>query len=134
MIRPSPRQARTRGFMLTEACVSLALIGILLGAVSLLLTRHARATDYFLNYRRSQLAAESCVERMRAGALAVADGAFTDDTGVSYEIRTSTADEAWQPLMRIDVTARIVGKHGQVARYQIKTYLAAPKSGEGGDP
>ena len=53
--------------MLTEAIVSLALIGMLLSAVSLLLTRHARATDYLLNYRRAQLAAESCVERMRAG-------------------------------------------------------------------
>lgn len=134
MTRPSTRLPRTRGVMLTEACVSLALIGILLGAVSLLLTRHARATDYFLNYRRSQLAAESCVERMRAGLLPAADGAFTDDAGVSYEIHTSEADEAWQPMMRIDVTARIVGKHGRVARYQIKTYLAAPKSGEGGDP
>lgn len=134
MTRHSSQWSRSRGFMLTEACVSLALIGMLLGAVSLLLTRHARATDYFLNYRRSQLAAESCIERMRAGLLPAADGAFTDDAGVSYEIHTSEADEAWQPLMRIDVTARIVGKHGRVACYQIKAYLAAPESAEGDDP
>lgn len=133
MIRHSSPLSRPRGVMLTEACVSLVLVGMVLAAMSLLLTRHARATDYFLNYRRSQLAAESCVERMRAGTMAVADAAFTDDAGVSYEIRTSTADQAWQPLTRIDVTARIVGKHGRVAHYRIKAYMPPSRSAEGGD-
>jgi Tfp pilus assembly protein PilV len=117
--------------MLTEACVSLVLVGMVLSAVSLLLTRHARATDYFLNYRRSQLAAESCVERMRAGTMAVAEGAFTDEAGVSFEIHTSTADQAWQPLIRVEVTARIVGKHGRTAHYRINAYMPLSRPAEG---
>jgi len=116
--------------MLTEACVGLALLGVLLGAVSLMLSRHARETDYFLNYRRVELAAESCVERMRAGVMPLADRTWTDDTGISYEIHTSTADPAWQPLTRVEVTARVSGKYGRVAHYHLSAYLPpSPPSG-----
>lgn len=115
---------RARGMMLTEACVGLALVGVLLGAVSLMLSRQARATDYFLNYRRAELAAQSCVERMRAGLVPVADGTWTDNAGISYDIRTSTADPAWQPLTRVEVTARVVGKYGRVAHYRLTAYVA----------
>jgi len=124
---------RARGIMLTEACVGLALIGVLLGAVSLLLSRHARATDYFLNYRRAELAAQSCVERMRAGVIPVVDGTWTDDTGISCEIRTSTADPAWRPLTRVEVTARVVGKYGRVAHYRLAAYVRPSQASGGGD-
>lgn len=130
----TPSNPRARGTMLTEACVGLALIGVLLGAVSLMLSRQARATDYFLNYRRAELAAQSCVERIRAGTVAMADGTFTDDAGVSYEIRTSTADPAWQPLTRVEVTARTVGKYGRVAHYRLRAYVAPSQPTGGGSP
>lgn len=125
---------RTRGMLLMEACVSLALVGMVLAAVSLMLARYATATDYFLNYRRAQLAAESCVERMRAGLVDVADGAFVDEADVSYEIRVTEAEDSWRPLQRVEVTARIVGKHGRLAHYRIATHMTAPRVARGGQP
>ena len=120
--------------MLTEACVSIMLVGLVLTMVSLLLTRYAQATDYFLNYRRAQLAAESCVERMRAGLIESTDDTFTDEAGVTYEIRVAKADPAWQPLRCTSVTAGVVGKHSRRAHYQISTYLEPERPPEGGHP
>ena len=124
----------SRGFILTEACVSLALIGLVLGVASLLLTQHARATEYFVNYRRAQLAAESCVERMRIGALEVVDGKFTDDTGILYEIRVTEADPAWQPLRRVHVLTIVGDKKVRPARYSLNTYLDPTKASRGVKP
>ncbi len=120
--------------MLTEACVSLALVGMVLAAVSLMLARYAGATDYLLNYRRAQLAAESCVERMRAGLVEVTDGAFVDEADVSYEIRVTEAEGSWRPLQRVEVTARIVGKHSRLAQYRIATLMTAPRVSRGDEP
>ncbi len=128
------KSCRSRGMMLTEACVSLVLVGMVLTAVSLMLTRYARAADYFVNYRRAQLAAESCVERMRAGFVDVADGAFVDEADVSYEIRVTEAEDSWRPLQRVEVTARVVGKHGRLAHYRISTHLTAPRVSRGDEP
>ncbi len=125
---------RPRGMMLTEACVSLVLVGMVLTAVSLMLTRYARAADYFLNYRRAQLAAESCVERMRAGLVEVADGAFVDEADVSDQIRVTEAEDSWRPLQRVEVTARIVGKHGRLAHYRVATHMTAPRVSGGDQP
>ncbi len=116
---------RQRGVLLTEACVSLVLVGLVLSMVSLLLTQHARMTDYYLNYRRVQLAAESCVERMRAGVIPVADAQFTDATGVNFEIHVADAPEAWRPLSRVSAVATVTGKNGAEARYQLQTYVLA---------
>ena len=121
LLQPSP-PAR-RGIILTEACVSIMLVGLVLAMVSLMLTRHARSTDYFLNYRRAQLAAESCVERMRAGVLDVAEADFTDDADIAYEVRVTDADDPWKPLGRVTVTASVTCKHNRIARYRISTYI-----------
>lgn len=129
-LRPHLRRA----VLLTEACVALALVGLVLGVVSLLLTQHARATDYYLNYRRAQLAAESWVEQLRGGVLAVADTHFIDETGTAIEIRIAEATEAWKPLRRARVTASITGKHSRVARYSLTTYVAAANGPEGDLP
>lgn len=131
---PGYHSLRTRGFVLTEACVSMALVGLVLGVASLLLTQHARATEYFLNYRRAQLAAESCVERMRLGLIDVADGQFTDDAGVRHEIRVMDADEAWQPLRRVEVVAFAEEENASTARYLLQTYLAPPTPSGGIGP
>ena len=118
--------------MLTEACVSIMLVGLVLTMVSLLLTRYSQATDYFLNYRRAQLAAESCIERMRAGLIDITDDTFTDEAGITYEVRVAETDLAWQPLQRISVTARVTGRYGRWAHYQISTYVVSerPRKGE----
>ena len=121
-----------RGVILTEACAAIMLVGLVLGMVSLLLTQYARATDYFLNYRRAQLAAESYVEQMRAGTLDVADASFTDEAGVTYEVRVTDADGDWRPLRQVHVIAGVIGKHSRIARYRISTYvqqLPAPQGG-----
>ncbi len=130
-LQPSP--LLRRGVILTEACVSIMLIGLVLAMVSLLLTRYARSTDYFLNYRRAQLAAESCVERMRAGVLDVADATLTDEADVIYEIRVTDGDGAWRPLKHVIVTASVVGKHSRSAHYRISTYLGSAPVPQGGD-
>ena len=123
MKTPQHHQRTSRGFILTEACVSLALVGLVLGVASLLLTQHSRATEYFLNQRRAQLAAESCVEKMRLGVLEVMDMSFTDDAGITYEIRVTEADAAWQPLRRVNVLAIVGEKKGRTARYSLNAYL-----------
>ncbi len=127
-----PKKPGRCGVILTEACASIMLVGLVLTMVSLMLTRHARSTDYFLNYRRAQLAAESCVERMRAGVLEVADAAFIDEAGVAYEIRVADANGPWESLQRVSATASIVGSHGRIARYQLNTYVSPARSPAGG--
>ncbi|MBI1826349.1 MAG: hypothetical protein HY287_15490 [Planctomycetes bacterium] len=113
-----------RGIILTDTCISLALIGLVLGMASLLLTRHAVATDYFVNYRRAQLAAESCVERMRFGMVAIENARIVDDAGIAFEIQIVDAEESWRPLLRVNVTATAIGKHGRAARYSLGAYIA----------
>lgn len=127
-----PNSMSRRGVMLTEACVSTMLLGLVLAMVSLLLIRYARSTDYFLNYRRAQLAAESCVERMRAGVLDVADATLTDEADVSYEIRVSDVAGTWRPLKHVIVAASVVGKHNRSARYRISTYVRPAPVPRGG--
>jgi Tfp pilus assembly protein PilX len=121
-ILPLPRQ----GFILTEACVSMVLIGLVLGVASLLLTQHARATQYFLDYRRAQLAAESCVERLRTGVLEMVESNFTDEAGIAYEIRVMDANSVWRPLRRVIVSAAVNEHKTRPARYAIHSYLASP--------
>ena len=129
---PSP--CFSRAVILTEACVSLALVGLVLAMVSLLLTQHVRATDYFLNYRRAQLAAESCVDRIRVGVLEAADAEFRDEAGIAYEIRIEEADEEWKPLLRVRVTADIVGRNRRPVRYSVSTYVVPGRSSTGVGP
>ena len=63
--RPSIR-TQARAVLLTEAVVSLAIVGLVLTASSLLVAGYARSTDYLINCRRVQLAAEAAAERLRA--------------------------------------------------------------------
>ena len=120
--------------VLLEACISIMLIGLLLTLVSLVLTRYARATDYFLNYRRAQLAAESCVERMRAGTLEIEDAVFIDNAGINYDIEMSAAEGDWAPLRRVRIRAEATGRHGRKSGYELTAFVAVPTSrGEGGD-
>jgi len=121
-----------RSVVLVEACTSLMLIGLVLGMVSLLLTRYARATDYFLNYRRAQLAAQSCIDQLRIGNVAAANATFTDQTGVTYAIQVfDDSDDSWRPLTPVWVTASVVGKHGRTVRYRLGTYLADGRASQG---
>ena len=124
----------SRGFILTEACVSLALVGLVLGLASLLLTQHARATDYFMDYRRAQLAAESCVERMRVGDIEVTDLNFTDEAGIAYEIRVTEADAAWQPLRHVTVSVLAGKEKACPARYSLNTYVDPAIASRGKGP
>lgn len=84
--RPAVAPPRHRAVALLEACVAIMLIAIVLALVSVLVTHYADASDYFLNHRRAQLAAEANVERLRAGLIPIADAAFTDEAGIAIEI------------------------------------------------
>lgn len=121
-----PNLPARRGVVLLEACVSIILVGLVLGVVSLSLTRYARATDYFLNYRRAQLAAEACVERMRTGALELADAVFTDDAGLSCVIQVEKAEGDWTPLKRVRIKTEVTGRHGCKSGYELATFVSAP--------
>lgn len=120
--------------MLLEACVSIMLVSLILAVVSLMLTRYARATDYFLNHRRAQLAAESCVERMRAGVLQVADARFVDDAGIACDIQVSDAEGDWASLRRVRVKIEVTGKHGRRSRYELTTFVVQAPRGREGEP
>jgi len=118
--------------VLTEAIGSLALLGLLLGLTSLVLTRYARATDYFLNARRAQWAAEAHVERLRSGALPLRDATAVDENGVECTIQVTDAPAAWAPLRQVRVLAVVTGKHGRQARCELTTFVgeeARPEDG-----
>jgi len=117
-----------RAFILTETCVSLALMGMVLAAVSLLIVRHAAATDYLVNYRRAQLAAESTANILRCGALEAVDADFMNSEEIRITVQRTMGDPAWEPLQCVRITATVTGRHRQVARYSIQTYVM-PKSG-----
>ncbi len=134
MKSPHSKVSRAGALMLVEACVALALAGMVLAMVSLLMTQYARSTDYFLNYRRVQLAAESQIERLRAGLLPLEDAAFTDDAGISYRISVTDADAAWAPLRHVRVTATVTAKHNRRVRYELSAYVGGEKDLPGGAP
>ena len=128
--RPLSRQ---RAVVLLEATVSIMLIGIVLGAVSLLMVRYSRSVDYFLNYRRVQMAAESCIERMRAGELPIAPVIINDPGGVQCEITVDQGADLWKGLQRVGVTARVTGKHGRISSFRLVTYVSPQVTGQGGE-
>ncbi len=130
----SPRTVRTsrRGAVLAETCMSLLLVGMLLAMVSVLTIRYARAADYFLCHRRAQLAAESIIDEMRAGEVALEDADVTGELGVDYVIRVTQADEAWAPLRHVTVVATVRGEHSRVARCEVKAYVADSAHPPGG--
>ncbi len=125
--------SRRPAVVLLEATVSIMLIGIVLGAVSLLMVRYSQSVDYFLNYRRAQLAAESCIERMRAGELPVVAAIMNDPGGVHCEITVDDGADLWKGLQRVGVTARATGKHGRIASFRLVTYVSPQVAGQGGE-
>ncbi|MCH8149114.1 MAG: hypothetical protein IH987_14215 [Planctomycetes bacterium] len=127
------RLSQRRAVVMLEATVSIMLIGTVLGAVSLLMVRYSQSVDYFLNYRRVQLAAESCIERLRAGELPLADAIMNDPGGVQCEITMDDGTDIWKGLHRVQVTARVTGKHGRVASFRLVTYVSAQRAGQGGE-
>jgi len=131
MKRVEPHCVRRGGVILTEAVVALALLGLVLAATSVVVTRYGRATDRFLNNRRVQLAAESQIEHLRAGTLPLSDTEFTDDAGITYGIRITHADKPWDPLRLACVTATFTGKHGKVSRCEISAYVSCCLEREG---
>ena len=126
--------SRRRGFVLTEACVSLALVGMVLGMASLMLSQHGRATEYFLNYRRAQLAAASWVERMRIASFDFVDTGFCDLEGLQYQVRVEEAPDDWKPLRLVDVRVLVEGRRARSAQYSLRTYLAVPNASRGNNP
>ena len=125
--------SRRPGIVLLEATVSIMLIGMVLGAVSLLMVRYSESVDYFLNFRRAQLAAESCIERIRAGELPVAAVILNDPGGAQCEITVDEGADSWKGLQRVRVTARVTGKHGRVASFRLVTYVLPQTGGQGGE-
>ncbi|RJP35772.1 MAG: hypothetical protein C4547_08970 [Phycisphaerales bacterium] len=123
MKQPSNPSRPRRGMMLAEACVALTLIGMILGLASVLLIRYSRAADYYLNYRRVQLGVESQIERLRAGALSVADAPFEDEGGITYTVTVLDAPASWQPLTQVNVTGEYTARHGRVIQAQASAMI-----------
>lgn len=130
---PSRQHTCRKGFILTEAVTALTLIGLVLGAATLLLVEHSRATEHVINHRRAQLAAESCLDWVRAGGIKAVDADFSDENNIRYQVRVTEAESEWKPLRRVSVAATIASSKGRVARYTIRAYVAERRSaGEGG--
>ena len=121
-----------RGVILLEAIIGLAIVGIVLATASLMIVRHARSTDIYLNLHRVQLAAESQIELLRIGALPLENASFTDESGIIYEVRVTDARGAWSPLRLTRVAASFSGKHGRVTRYEARAYVGSHPQAEGG--
>ena len=126
-----PKLNCRRGVVLVEAIVGVALIGMVLAATSYLTAQFGQSTDLLLNQSRVLLAAESQIERLRAGALPIDDASFVDETGVAYRIRVSEATDEWAPLRLVEVTASFEGKYGRTASSTVRAYVAlVPKNGD----
>ncbi|UCF34445.1 MAG: hypothetical protein JSV78_03910 [Phycisphaerales bacterium] len=126
-----PKLNCRRGVVLVEAIVGVALIGMVLAATSYLTAQFGRSTDLLLNQSRVLLAAESQIERLRAGALPIDDASFVDETGVAYRIRVSEATDEWAPLRLVEVTASFEGKYGRTASSTVRAYVAlVPENGD----
>jgi hypothetical protein len=104
---------------------------MVLAATSYLTVQFGRSTDLLLNQSRVLLAAESQIERLRAGALPIGDASFMDKSGVAYRIRLSEATDEWAPLRLVEVTASFEGKHGRTASSTVRAYIApVPENGD----
>jgi type II secretory pathway pseudopilin PulG len=126
-----PQLNRKRGVLLVEAIVGVALIGMVLAATSYLTAQFGRSTDLLLNRSRVLLAAESQIERLRAGALPVETASFMDESGVAYRIRVSEPTDDWAPLRLVEVTASFEGKYGRTASSTMRAYVAlVPENGD----
>jgi len=121
-------------FMMVEASVAIVLMGVLLAMVSRFSAGYNRATDYYLNYRRVELAAESQVERMRAFLLPVKTTTFTDEAGISYQIEIEDAPAQWAPLKRVTVTAQAIGKNSRRIRFKIHAFVNSFESDKKAEP
>jgi|GEM_PF-7054125 len=123
MSRCIRKPAPVCGVILVEACVAIALMGLLLTMISLMVTRYSRAVDYYVNYRRVQLGAESQVERLRAGMLPIEADSFTDESGISYAVRVDDAPAQWSPLKHVVVTGRVTGKHSRRIQCELHAFV-----------
>jgi hypothetical protein len=100
------------------------LIALVLSLLAAFLIRYTQSSDYFVNYRRAQLGAESCVEEIRAGIRELRDTEIPDANGMSLRVRVlEEPAPTWQPLIAAEITASISGKHGKVAHYTITTHF-----------
>jgi type II secretory pathway pseudopilin PulG len=126
--------SRSSGFVLTEAVVSIALLAVLMTMVSLLMVGYQRAADAMLNTRRAQWAAETQLERIRAGLDPVANRSFDSMDGVSFNVGVSDGEGDWRGLRRVAVTASVTGKHGHIVKHTIRAYLPPPAANSGAQP
>ena len=113
------RSTAAAGFILTEVVAALALTGALLAVLASLVVTYHRASDHYLSHHQAQLAAESYVERLRAGCPPPPEG-----DGVRYEVDQRPGQGAWTGLTRLTVTAVVQGRHRRTASHTLTTYLS----------
>jgi hypothetical protein len=118
--RPNHRKA---AFVVFDVVAALVIIGILLAALAWLVVSYDKAGDCMMARYRAQLAAETCLERLRAGLPPPKDA-----DGMQYTVERQPGQGPWAGLTRVTVATTVNARHQRTARFTLTAYLreAAP--------
>lgn len=120
------RTSRRRAFLLVEMIVGTAILGLLMLAVSRLLSDYQSATRSQLLRERLRNMAQSRLEEIRAGAIPLENAIRTEDDDTRVEIVVRDAEGAWAPLKFVEVTASAPLRHDREVRVSVRAYVAPP--------
>lgn len=118
--RTNPVRSRygRAGFVATEVVAAAVLTGILLAALAWSVVTYDRTGDYLMSRHRAQLAAESCLERLRAGLPPP-----NDADAVQYRVGRQPGQGPWTGLTKVTVTATVSARHQRTACFTLTAYL-----------
>ena len=120
-----PNSRLKRGVFIIEAATALALIGVILLAVSALVVSYRQAEETFVTQRRLQLAAEGQLERYRAGQPLPTESTDLDGPGgIRLHVECSAGQGQWEGLRQVVVTATADLRHRKCISYQLTGYIA----------
>ncbi len=108
-------------FLLLEVLAALALTGALLAVMGAAVIAYDRANDHFWAHHQAQLAAETCIEYLRAGRPVPPPAG-----GVSYRVERQAGTGPWSGLTRVTVIAEVKTRHGRSVHYRLSAYLRRP--------
>lgn len=128
------RTTRRRGFLLVELIVGTAILGLLMLAVSRLVSDYQNATRTQLLRARLSNVAQARLEEIRAGVLPLKNAVREEDNDTRVEIVVRDAEGDWAPLKLVEVTASAPLQHDRELRMSVRAYVAPPQAREEARP
>ncbi|MCC7291819.1 MAG: type II secretion system protein [Phycisphaerales bacterium] len=125
------RVAQTRrrpAFLLVELIVGTAILGLLMLAVSRLVSDYQSAVRSQLLRARLNNVAQARLEEIRAGVIPLENAVRSEDDDTSVEIVVRDAEGDWAPLKFVEVTASAPLRHDRVLRAAVRAYVASPQA------